>query len=612
MRFANPAGAAALVAVAVLVALYLYDRRRRTIPVGTLFLWQKIASQTRDRQRFRPELLFVLQLALLLALIAGFMRPVSDHAAPPPVGRASILVLDVSASMQAREDDGTRFELARRRAADRVTAGSDGDETMVVTAGTRPAVTLRWTNDAARVRAALEALEPTDAPGDLAPAVELALGLARERPGARVSVFTDLPPEASGMAPDQRARLDYVQVGRTDDNVAVAGITVAAPPFHGVADTTATIDVRNYGRTSRDVVLEAAVDGAPWARRGLPVGPRATEHVLLTGPPASGVLQVRLAGDDALAVDDRAAAWIAPGTPLDLLLVTDSRELSTAFGEIAAAIAGSRVEITSRERYTAEPPAGRRVALFDGFVPATLPLALNALFVAPPAGNDVCPAGGRREHVTVVDWDADHPALAGLGPLQALAVDGASQLDEADWGTSIVLGASEHVAFPLLVAGERNGRRTACLGAELAGPLASADRVPLLLLTLASLRWLAEPFGPSALVVDTGRPVLVGPGPTTPVKGDGLEITGDPTVLVASRAGVFTIGPPGAERNVLANLFDDRESDIGRSGPGEWPATVVDAVAPTQHGGRRLDGWLYAIALVLVAVEWTAWQRTRR
>ncbi len=610
MRLDHPTGLLGLAAVAVLVVLYLYDRRRRTIPVGTLFLWQQVESPPRERHRFRPDLSFLAQLMVLLTLIAAYVRPVLEGALPPAPGAPLLVVLDVSASMQTVEDDGSRFETARQRALAAVATVAPSDEVMILTAGARPHVALGWSSDRASVRAALEALVPTDTPTDLGPALELAQALAAERAGARVAVFTDLSPEASGLGPEARTRLDYVQTGRTDDNVAIAGITVATPPFHGPADATATIDVRNYARTTRDAVLEARVAGVPWARRAFTIAPRATEHVLLARPPGSGALEVRLLTEDALAVDNHATAWIGPSAPLDLLLVTDSRALAEAFGEITAALAGSRVEVTSRERYDAAPPAGRRVALFDGFVPATLPLATNALYVAPPAGNDVCPSAGRRAEALVIDWDEEHPALVGLDALQALGVAGTSVLGETDWGAPIVLAASEHAAFPLVVAGERNGRRTACLGAELAGPLASSDRMPLLLLTLATLRWLAEPFGPSALVVETGHPVLAGAGPTGPIGGEGLEIAGNPPVVSAERAGVFAVGPAGAERLVLANLFDDRESDVGRSGAGEWPATARDAPPPPIRSGRPLAPWFLGAALVLLAIEWAMWRRT--
>ncbi len=62
---------------------------------------------------------------------------------------------------------------------------------------------------------------------------------------------------------------------------------------------------------------------------------------------------------------------------------------------------------------------------------------------------------------------------------------------------------------------------------------------------------------------------------------------------------------------VLANLFDDRESDIGRSGDGEWPATIQDAPAARARTGRPLTLWVVAAALVLLVIEWAAWRRTQ-
>lgn len=613
----NPAGALALAAVAVLVALYFYDRRQRVVGVATLFLWRQVPAHPLERRRFRPDALFLLQLALLLALVAGYLRPYLEGAAELASGTPLVLVLDVSASMQAREDNGaTRFELARRRARALTAALDTGAATMLLAAAERPRMALRWTADRGALQDRLEALEPLDTPTNLAPAIELALGEAHARAGTRVVVLTDLPPEESGVTADTLAELDYIQVGRSDDNLAIAGLTVDQPPFHGPADATVTAVVRNYGRVARRTVLEAFVGAQPWARRDLILAPRATEHVLLTHPPQAGELVVTLHTDDALPLDDRAFAWISPGELLDVLLVTDSRELANTFGEIAAAIAGSRVEVVSPARFGAQPLDGRRAALFDGFVPSALPPGLNALYVAPPPRNPVCPTRRSVEAATVIDWEPDHPALAGLESLQALGAAHTSQLEAPDWGVPIVLASAQRTAFPFLVAGERDGRRVACLGAELTAPLASSDRLPLLVLTLGTLRWLTEPYGPRALGIETGVPALLGPGPTSPVSGPAggarLHVAGAPPVVVAERAGIYHVGPAGAERPVLANLFDDRESDIGRAGGGQWPATArAPAVVPA--GSRHeISWWLYLAAALLLACEWAQWQRRER
>src|SRR5262249_39649146 len=71
-----------------------------------------------ERQRFRPDLLFVLRLLLLLALVAGYALPWVGRPGGDAEGGLAI-VLDVSASMQVREAGGGPFRVPppRRREA---------------------------------------------------------------------------------------------------------------------------------------------------------------------------------------------------------------------------------------------------------------------------------------------------------------------------------------------------------------------------------------------------------------------------------------------------------------------------------------------------------------
>src|SRR5207249_4750657 len=84
--------------------------------------------------------------------------------------------------------------------------------------------------------------------------------------------------------------------------------------------------------------------------------------------------------------------------------------------------------------------------------------------LAPPADNPICPGVRTVDDAAVIDWDVDHPAVGGLQGLEALTLEHAVQLVTPGWGSAVVLGATARGAFPLLVAGERDGRRVACLG----------------------------------------------------------------------------------------------------------------------------------------------------
>jgi hypothetical protein len=637
----NPLGLLALAAVAVLVALHLLTRRRHVVPVASLVVWRHVAAQPLERQRLRPDVLFWLRLAILLALAAALARPwIVRRGASEPAPLA--LVLDVSASMQTREDDGVRLELARARLAQRLEALAPGAPVMLIAAGDRPRVVTPWTTEHTGARRALAGVRALDTPTRLEPALALALGEAASRRRARVVVATDLERDTVGLAPSDLDRLDWMQVGRTSDNVAVAGLGVVRAPFGGVRDASAV--VRSYAPDPRTVELTASIDGRPWAVHRLELPPRGTVPLRLGKPPGAGVLGVSLRGagggrgaHDALAVDDRAFAWLPPAEPAAVSVVGDEPPLARLLG---AAI-GRPVSVIAPSALESAPPAG--VLIVSGALPPVLPQYRGLLLVDPPPGDALCAGGALADGAAVVDWSDGHPLLAGLGGLEALEVDGARALAVPAWGEAVVQAAAGTETFPLLVAGTRAGIRTACLGVGL-DSLAASDRVPLVVLLLATLRWLGEGES-SGIDLVTGRPettaLAVRPSSGAPsgaevprsapsgdkvprsapsgdkvprsapsgdkvprsASGPALVASGDPPVLLATKVGVHRLD---GEQIAVANLFDDAESDVGRRGDGDW-SPLADASTSASDAGRAVGWWCLLVALAVVVLEWLVW-----
>jgi hypothetical protein len=602
----NPLGLLALASVAVLVALTLRSRRSRTIAVSSLMLWKQLRPRRLERQRFRPDLLFVLRLLLLLALVGGYVRPSLRDAAGGGARGGLAVVLDVSASMQVREPRGTRFELARRALDGLLSALPPDAPVLLVTAADRPRVALRWSADRGRLAEALTTIAPLDTPTALAPAVELALGEAARRSGARVAVLTDLAPAASALTAAELAAVDWTAVGARDDNVAIGGLEIEAAPFAEARDARAGALLHNFGAAARTVTLEASLDGTPWVRHAVALPARGARRVPLGAPPGPGLLRVRLAGDDALAVDDEAVGWVPQPPPLDVLVVSESDAFAAGFRALVASTGHGHVEVVNRagldERAGA---AAGAVTVFDRLVPEVAGPG-GVLYVAPPPGNAVCPAARVVDDAAVIDWEADHPVLATLAGLQGVEAPRAVQLLRPSWGTTVVTAASRQAAYPFLVVGEVGGRRRACLAAELPARLATSDTLPLVLLTLGTLRWLAEPLADAPIAAATGVPVRISGDAVAAT--DGVRVAGDPAVVVAQRAGVQRVRTSqGGDRLVLANLFDAAESDVGRDGGGVWPATTTAAPATGMAGSRELSWWFYAAAAALLALEWAVW-----
>src|SRR6266480_1806883 len=116
MSFLAPAAAALALTLPAIVALYFLRIRRPTRVVPALHLWP---DQIRDRQanvpwqRLRFSWLLLLQLLAAAVLVAAAVQP----ALPATAGLAShsIVLLDASASMQAKDVAPSRFELARQQ-----------------------------------------------------------------------------------------------------------------------------------------------------------------------------------------------------------------------------------------------------------------------------------------------------------------------------------------------------------------------------------------------------------------------------------------------------------------------------------------------------------------
>jgi hypothetical protein len=599
----NPLGLLALAAVAVLIVLHLLTRRRQVVPVASLLIWQHIAAQPLERQRFRPDLLFWLRLAILLALVAALSQPwIARRGASNPAPLA--LVLDVSASMQTREDDGVRLELARERLATRLDGLAPGAPVMLIAAGDRPRVVTPWTTDHAGARNALADVEALDTPTRLAPALALALGEAASRVRTQIVVATDLERDMVGLAADDLDRLDWMRVGRTGDNVAVAGLTVVRTPFGGVRDTSAL--VQSYAPRPHTVEVTASVDGRPWAVHRVDLPARGAVPLRLGTPPGAGVLGVSLrdadGGRDALAVDDRAFAWLPAGEPPPVAVVGDDPALA---GVLGAAI-GRPVGVIAASALESAPPTG--VLVVSGTLPPVLPQHRGLLLVDPPPGDPLCPGGELATGAAVVDWSEGHPLLTGLTGLEALEAEAARSLAVPAWGEAVVQAAAGTEAFPLLVAGTRAGIRTACLGVGLDDAFTASDPVPLVVLLLATLRWLGEGESRGIELV-TGRPETTtlgaplaasAPASSPPV----LIASGEPPALLATRVGVHRLD---GERVAVANLFDDGESDVGREGDGDWspPGAATAVTAP----GQVITWWCLLAALVAVVAEWLVWAR---
>src|SRR5438270_12010941 len=97
---------AAGLSISALLVLYFLKLRRREMLVSSTILWKKAVQDLQVNapfQRLRRNLLLLLQLLILLFLLLALSRPVTHFT--PGAGKISVILIDRSASMGARDPD---------------------------------------------------------------------------------------------------------------------------------------------------------------------------------------------------------------------------------------------------------------------------------------------------------------------------------------------------------------------------------------------------------------------------------------------------------------------------------------------------------------------------
>ena len=617
MGFLEPYGLASLAFLGILVLLHLRRRQQHELEVSSLLLWQSVREEPR-RGRFRPNLLFALQVALLGALGLAVARPYWEEQAEAVTNARTVLVFDVSASMQTLEGGERRFDQARRKGSEVLAALDRSVEVMVIAVAAHPRVVVSFTRDRSALARALEALEPNDGPTRLSLGVELAHSAASGSGSLEIDVFTDLPSEAVGFSPFAGERLRYFRFGRTDDNVALAALRVYQNPFQDSHEARGYALIKNYAHQPKDLKLHVTLGSKAVLDDVLHLAGRESRVVALPKLGDSGRLEAWLDVSDALAVDNRALAFVRPARRIRVLAVTDSAAVRADLAALARAVPTLDVSTVASREFRKDDLAGAEVAIFHAFVPEEPP-AVNALYSYPPSGNGFLRSARDVVGAQILDWNDADPILHDLRYVEALPLDRARLLELPAWAHTLIASRAEGREFPLAFAGETGGRRVVCFGFDLGGrSLVKTENLSLLLVMLNALRWLTPPDGVSPVQVDVGetyREILPAPAPISVVAADGRTETwpakGQLSVELA-RAGEYRVTAGELTRTLYANVFDADESDIGRSafvaeevfegGRSDRAAAVVRA--SFLHELARallLAGFLLALA------EWLTW-----
>ena len=295
-----------------LVAFYFLKLKRPRHDVSSLVLWRQVIADQRVNspfQKFKRNLLLLLQILFLALLVLAAMQPLLRSGASP-AERLPVLI-DVSASMAGLEKAGgvSRLDEAKKRVRELI-ANLPSDQQLCLIAFSKTARQLTgFTNNKSELRAALAALEVDDVAGDLEEALRTAQALARGAAFDRVLLFSD------GNFPAQTNfelsfRIDFQRLDPAGANFGITACN-ARRGVSGQWDVFVQLG-GSAGAESTSGTVELLQDGAAIATENVTlVSGAAPRLVFKIGGEKPALLEARFTprGFDSLAADNR--AWLA-------------------------------------------------------------------------------------------------------------------------------------------------------------------------------------------------------------------------------------------------------------------------------------------------------------
>lgn len=304
MPFLAPWFMLASAVAAVPLALHLLHRRRpQPVPFGTIrFLREAIASTRRSRNL--TNLLTLLMRVLIVLLLAlAFAQPIVRFATFMPEGsRTLVILLDGSASMQARDGEDTCFGNGRDWALKLLGSLNPGDRVAVFCPGTaQPQVVFPPNSDHEAIARTLGELQPGYGQVDVAEALSDVLhrlGDGGRGAGVEIHVFSDFqrsgwrPGEIEALGPVLAERGMFLFLNRlAPAAVASAGIAAAEfspPTVLGEGQFQARVTVRASADFGGPNTLRLLVGGEEQARHSFRLAPGQESRFELTGQARGG------------------------------------------------------------------------------------------------------------------------------------------------------------------------------------------------------------------------------------------------------------------------------------------------------------------------------------
>lgn len=580
MPFSNPLALLGLLSAIPLIILYMIRPKPKDLPFpSTAFIREGEAKPTAALNRLITDPLFWIQLLVILFLVLAAAGPFTE--ARGTQGAHLVVVIDLSASMQASFSDAEEIVLQYASGQDRIS---------IVLAENIPIVALREGNGE-QARTVLGSLSPRAVSADLSAGMMMAKSLLGAEGGSIlvvsdfVSWTGDDPEVTRRLIESEGTQAVFVDSGGEGDNVGIVG--------GWIVDSDGALNysclIRNYGRTRTVPIKIEGPGGTSTSTRTIDTG----GDSYLTFDAFPGVNSVTLDVEDAISSDNRAYVYTPELRPRKVLYLGDDGPVLAALRSIST-VAISRsgdyagFDLVVIENATADGDLNRYVygggkavyvASNASFSPEYLPVRITGVV------NDSAPLWTRNP---VFAEDVHFDEVEVFSYLQASARQGSVTIAEAN-------------GVPVISYWRLGGGTVVYLGlSSERSDFYQRPEYPIFWYEM--INWLTNVPDASESNRRTGEIVRL--GETTLVDAAGERISTD--VLLLDRVGIYRF----QGRTLAANMYDPIESNL-QNGNALNMGTFTSGETTEKLIEKDLSIWLVLIAAALIILELAILRRRR-
>lgn len=440
------------------LALYLFRKRARRVPVSTLLFFRSLSREHQESawlRKLKKWLSLLLTLLVIAAAVLALARPSTEAGADSP--GAVVLLVDCSASMNARDAQGrTRLEEAKKLLRDRLAGLPDQVVLSLVGYDARPRVLLSRSRNRRECLRLLNELQPQPMEARPDAALTVVKRLAELEAKSQVWHAGDAPLTAPGEL--AYAFLDVAL--ESPVNIGITGFQIRRALL--ARDRFEVFVKVSAARGNPDKVtasLEVTLAGRLAQLRELELGPGASTSLIV---PLEGVrgqlMEMRLkTADDCLGWDDAVAAPLPESRPLVVAMVAEKADPFTELA-LASMVEAGRLEVLKGQPAAWPMKDKPDVYVFENWLPETLPADRPVIALNPRQSSGPLRVRPLKEpglpHDSVRSVTPDHPLLFRIATSR-LAITQTGILELNGSLEPLWMAGNE----PVLAAGEVNGQR---------------------------------------------------------------------------------------------------------------------------------------------------------